>query len=38
VSAGLGALDDERVSTKCDRLFGFGDAADLHPNLDPGAL
>jgi hypothetical protein len=38
VPAGLGPLDDKRICAECDRLFGFVDAADLHPDLDPGAL
>jgi len=38
VAAGLGTLDNERVGAESGRLFGFGDAADLHPDLDPGLL
>ena len=36
VPASLGTLDDECVGAECGRLLGFGDAADLHPDLDPG--
>ena len=38
MAAGLGTLDNERVGAESGRLFGFGDAADLHPDLDPGVL
>ena len=38
VPAGLRTLDDECVGAECGRLLGFGDAADLHPDLDPGLL
>ena len=36
--AGLRTLDDECVGAERGRLLGFGDAADLHPDLDSGLL
>ena len=31
-------MDDECVGAECSRLLGFGNAANLHPDLDSGVL
>ena len=38
VPAGLGPLDNECFGAERGRLLGFGNAADLHPDLDSGLL